>query len=290
MGEGALTQRRETAIVTNPESRSIGAPRGQRIEHRGELLVIAGEWLLDIGMFPRLQSFARVARVAVVACSDRNRVDIGVREDAGGFGCRLAKPISSSERLGVHAVRGTDGFEAKIWPAGKVRQDHRLRIVTSADHAKAHRRYPARCIKADRALLVLGRGVVSARVLEDDSNCRGQLAVGNLIEDAARRGKRESVCNERREVELALCQQIHERTHIAIRRPADVANRIILSASEIVRIKHAGAHCAAEPKIDFLAEPCAPVEIDLRIAYTYDAATITYELGGHVDWVVASRR
>src|SRR5450631_2003773 len=129
--------------------------------------------------------------------------------------------------------------------------------------------------------------VVSIRIFEDDSNRGRQLAIGNLVEYAASFVERESVRDEAREIKLAVREQIHERTHIAVGRPADVANGIILSAGDVVHIKHAVAHSSAEPKIDFLAEPRAPVEIDLRIAKTDDAATVTDKLGGHLNWLIA---
>src|SRR6476660_6572685 len=90
-------------------------------------------------------------------------------------------------------------------------------------------------------------------------------------------------------VDTALGEQIQKDHHISLCRPADIANRIVVTAREVVRVMYAGASRAAEKEFDLLAEPPAPIEIDLGVAKTHDATSIPDKQGRHFNRMVVLR-
>ena len=93
--------------------------------------------------------------------------------------------------------------------------------------------------------------------------------------------------DEPRQVELVLGDQIEERRDVAVRSPAHVSDRVVLAAGDVVLVVHPGAHRAAEPEIDLLAEVGAPVELDLGVAEADHPAAVAHQQRRHLDRLVA---
>ena len=120
-------------------------------------------------------------------------------------------------------------------------------------------------------------------VLEHDSHGLIQLAARDPVEHRDRFREREPVGDEPRHRELALRDQVEEGLHVPVGGPAHVADRVIITAREIVRLVDPCPHRTAEEEIDLLAEPGAPFQLDRGVAQAHHAAAVAHQHGCELD-------
>ena len=224
--------------------------------------------------------------MAVVPGGDRHRVDLVVLEDLARVGGGVAELIALGERLGVHAARCADGDQAQLLERVKMRKKHGFRVVSGADHAEPDFSQRCSAVEANGARFAFERAVVGIRVLEHDADGAGEIAICDSVEHIDRVVELEAVGDQVRWVDPALGDQVEKRGDVSLRRPAHIADGIVVALGEVVRIVDAGAGRAAEQEFDLLAEPQAPVEIDLGVAEAHDATAVTDEQGGHLDRLI----
>src|SRR5205823_3533062 len=139
-------------------------------------------------------------------------------------------------------------------------------VVSRADLCQADRAPFVFHSVSNRAWLQLVHARLGLRILEHNADGVTQRSAGDLIEYCDRLGKNKAVGNELGDIELALRDQFKERLHIAVGCPAHIACGIILAAPEVIAICDTCPHGPAETKIDLLAEPRAPVELNRSVA------------------------
>ena len=234
-------------------------------------------------MLAGLQRESSVTCVAVVTGRDHDRVDLAIAEQLARVGGGLAEAVSLGERLGVGAFGRADAFEAQVRERGKARHEHGLRVITRTDLPQSHRAARLFAPEGERARLQFEHALLGLGVLEHDTHCLIQIAARNPVEHRDRFGEWKPVRDEPRYRELALRDQIEEGLHVAVGRPAHVADRVVVAAREIVRLVDPRPHRAAEEEIDLFAEPCAPFQLDGRVAQAHHAAAVAHQHGGELD-------
>src|SRR5690606_2505939 len=91
--------------------------------------------------------------------------------------------------------------------------------------------------------------------------------------------ERNAMADQRRDIECAACQQVQYRLKIALLRPADEADGVILSLFLVGRIVPARAIGARDLEAEFLLVEIGPVELEAGDADQYDAAALAAHLG-----------
>src|SRR5208283_2271404 len=95
-----------------------------------------------------------------------------------------------------------------------MRKNHRLRVVTGANHTEPNRSWGAVNPKNDRSRLAFNSDSLAIRIFKDNSHRGSQFPVRDTVEHAHRAVERKAVCDEVRKINFLLSEEIKNGNYI----------------------------------------------------------------------------